>query len=567
VPWYFNFQEYPGLATEYVLGEFHKEQLCEMLAVNEAKKYLSNAKYDMHMLWCDWKVELQGDIYCSLAQGRVAYNDYHRYGLEESLERIGRKKDDKVKAWLKANGGTTKVKIEGKQTEDVYFHFEKAPWDLIVPYAEDDAVGSFYLGEDLDEKIRVMTEQQTLDIGPHRTPLLVAENEARLTKTLWRMERTGVLIDKEYTRKGFEYEQARNKAKRDEFERATGFPFVDSGVLFSKLFAESDGERFVKTKKDNDSFKSDILQTFYHPAAQIILDIRDSKSKSDFYTNFLRFADRDGYVHGNFKQGGTRHGRMSASDPNLQNFSNPDEDDEGEIVGEYQVRGCVIPPPGHYIASIDYDAMEYRFLLELAAILMGHTGKLLEMVRDEGLNVHKATAQLCEGIGVKVHYKEAKISNFLTIFGGGVPRLAAQLKVPLARAQTIQSAIFRGCPEMLRIRDTVKNAARQRGYVVNWRGRRSYFPGGRGTHKALNYVISGGCADVNKIALNQVDEYLKNFKTRSFASIHDELDLYVPFEERGIEQEIAKIMGTAYAHKYIQLTASASTSDVNLAMV
>jgi DNA polymerase I-like protein with 3'-5' exonuclease and polymerase domains len=120
---------------------------------------------------------------------------------------------------------------------------------------------------------------------------------------------------------------------------------------------------------------------------------------------------------------------------------------------------------------------------------------------------------------------------------------------------------------MLRIRDTVKAAAKSRGYVVNWTGRRSYFPGGRGTHKALNYVISGGCADVNKIALNQVDDFLKNHKTRAFASIHDELDLYVPFSERGIEQEIAGIMGRAYAHKYIQLTASASSSDVSLALV
>lgn len=568
-PYYLNFNETPEFTLEETFGEYHKEILGEFLSAFSGRAYLANAKYDLHMLFADWKVELsKADIFCTEAQGRVAYNDHFKYGLADSLERIGLKKDNKVKEWLDDNDGFTKIEIEGKAVTDKKYHFEKVPRSLIVPYAEGDAVGTFMLGEHLERVIKEMSDEQEKDFGPSRTPHRVSVNESRLTKTLWRMERQGILIDKDYTRKGFEYEQARNKAKREEFERATGLPFIDSSALFSKIFAESDGERFGKTKIGNASFKSDFLETFLHPAAQIVLDIRDSKSKSDFYTNFLRFADSDGFVHGNFKQGGTRHGRMSASDPNLQNFSNPDEDEGGIISGEYNVRGCVIAPPDYYIVSIDYDAMEYRFLLELAAIAMGgRTGRLLEMMRDEGVNPHKGTAKLCQEVGLDISYKEAKISNFLTIFGGSEARLAAQLKTSLQRAVQIRQGIFRVCPEMLIVQNVVRGSATNRGYVVNWMGRRSWFPGGKMTHKALNYVVSGGCADVNKIALNSNDEFLMSHKSKLVLSIHDENDIYVYKSERGIEEEVKNIMEKAYPHKYIPLTASISRSQTNLAMV
>lgn len=570
---YFNWNQNEDIPFEAILGEYHQVELCQYLAQFAGRIYMANAKYDMHMCHEHWGLDFKhADIFCTEAQGRVAYNDHFEYGLAPSLERIGLAKDDAVYNWIIANKAYTTVAVEGKKATKKDLHFNLVPWTLIVPYGEADAIGTYKLGKHIESIIAADTAQQEKDLGP-RTPRRVSLNESRLTKTLWRMEQGGLFIDKSYTEKAFKYEQTRNQEAKAAFERETGLPFIDSGVLFTKLFSDSDGDRFIKTEKENDSFKSDILQTFTHPASKIILDIRDSKSKSDFYTNFLKYADSKGYVHGNFRQGGTRHGRMSASDPNLQNFSNPDEDEKGTL-SEYNVRGCIIPPPGYYIAAIDYKAMEYRFLLELAAINLGWLGKLGQMVLD-GHDVHQATADLCAAGGHTVVRNAAKKTNFTRIYGGGKHKIAADLGIPVEAAEIIMNAIDRAAPEVAHLQATVKGLADTRGYTINWMGRRCYFPvqtsgkmaGKKALHKTLNYVISGGCADVNKIALNRVDDLLSGTRTKAFASIHDELDLYIHESERGIEGEVKDIMEKAYPHKYIPLLADVSTSDKSLAHV
>ena len=100
--------------------------------------------------------------------------------------------------------------------------------------------------------------------------------------------------------------------------------------------------------------------------------------------------------------------------------------------------------------------------------------------------------------------------------------------------------------------------------MINWLGRRSHFPNKRFSYRAPNYIVSGGTADIIKVAMNQVDEFLLPQKTKMIMTIHDELVMEVPLEEDQIESQIKGIMTTAYKSKYIPLTASSSWSVKSL---
>jgi DNA polymerase-1 len=241
----------------------------------------------------------------------------------------------------------------------------------------------------------------------------------------------------------------------------------------------------------------------------------------------------------------------------MQNLAAPDED-SGEP-REFQVRRAIIPCEGFRLISIDYSAMEFRVMLELAARLKGHTTPLIDKIKT-GLDVHQATADLAG-----ITRKQAKTTNFLTIYGGGNAKLAQGLGCSLDEAARIRTAIFTAAPEIKGFINSVIQTAERRGYVFGHLGRRWHFRDRNFSYKAPNHCIQGNCADVAKVAMNRVDEFLKQYKSKLVLVVHDEFIMEVAEDEMfHVPFAVRDMMVEAWESKYLPLEASISVGK-NLA--
>lgn len=554
---YFNFQPYSGLPPQHLLNQTHLTRLRdEVFSRPEILWFIHRAKYDMAILAQDG-IKLAGEVHCTMAQARVEYNDRFRFNLDQLAGEIGFKKDPGVEAWIDENKAFEYVVKRGKKIDVKNKFFWKVPVDIIVPYGLEDARVGFALGEYQVGKISDMGPVE--EGGPSVWNVML--NERRLTKTVFNMERVGCLVDLPYSARAADFEARRRDALKAEFKQLTGFEFKDSPKLFEQVFL-SDRERWVATEKGNWSFDGDVLPTFLNPAAQLVIDIRDCKAKSDFYTGFAHHADSQGRVHSNFNQGGANHGRFSSSGPNFQNLSN-EEDDAPKL--EYVVRRAIIPTPGSFLCAIDYKTMEYRFMLEYACRFMGYLTPLAKRIIG-GEDFHQATADLATATtGSAVKRSQAKTTNFLNLYGGGTPKLAGQLKIKTDEAWAIKNAINQAAPEIRFLQQAIMETARVRGYIVNWLGRRCHFPDPRFAYQAPNHLIAGGCADVMKVAMNQIDDLLASYRSRMVLNIHDELVFEIFYGEEHLIPKIKHIMENAFPAKYVPLECSVYTSTASLA--
>lgn len=573
------------LPIEQVLDETHLRDLQVLFSRSHITWDIANAaNFDLPIMSMD-KIEVLGVVHCTKAIGRVVYNDYRTFSLEDQLERIGRHKDDRVMAYIKEHKLWTELP---KPNGDTYkqLHFDKVPFEIIMPYGCTDGSETLFLGNYQREKIK---EQDLAEpnLKPGRSLEAVMHNERRLQKTIFRMKKRGVLIDRPYVERAIKYEKDREQKSQEAFKKETGHDYLASGKLFQKIF-ESEKEKWGYTAKGNPSFDADSFAKFTNPAAKEILAIRDAKSKRDFYDGFLWQSDSNGRVHPNFNPEGVAHGRFSSSEPNFQNLTSEEllfckkcghghedivEVCEADGCGstdldspEFLVRRAIIPPPGHILIMPDYDQMEYKFMLELACIMQGGISPLGELIIN-GMDFHKATqANVQRVAGIQLPRKQIKIVNFMKVYGAGVGAMADAMKVSFGEAQKIGNAIMNASPEIQRFIDACANAAKQRGYVINHMGRRSHFPNKRFSYRAANYIVSGGCADVNKKALNEIDEFTLDLSSGLTMTVHDENVLEVPEDEIDkVPRQIKFIMENTYQSKYIPLTCGFEWSAKSLA--
>jgi DNA polymerase I-like protein with 3'-5' exonuclease and polymerase domains len=554
---YFNFQYYPGLTPEYILRDEHLEKLKQVFENPNFTWFAHNAKFDMAML-ANENIFIKGPVHCTQANGRIEFNDHLKYDLATSLERIGLSKDEAVENYITDKGLWEWVTIPGKKARKKNKFYWKVPFDIIAPYGEKDAAGTWALGVCQLKSI----EKQDSELPPG-TPKLVniMQNERRLTKTVFDIERVGIKIDRKYCERAAAYELDRAEKAMLGFHKETGRSFSASSKLFEEIFA-SEKDLWEYTEKGNPSFESGALAKFKNPAAKYILDFRDAKSKSDFYFGFLYHADQDDVIHPGLNPDRTIHGRFSSSDPNLQNLTNEEDVDSAQ---EFLVRRAFIPRPGYVFVMPDWDQMEYKMMLDYAC---NHIGELTPLAKKvlEGWDVHKATAHIAEENGNPITRKEAKISNFLTIYGGGDGALASQLGCTISQARAIRAAIRQAAPEIDSLISAIIRVAEQRGFLFNWAGRRYTFSNRRFCYKAPNYLISGGCADVMKFVMNEVHEELALKKSRIVLTIHDELPIEVHESELAtVPRFVAQAMETRYPHKYLPLTCAMEYSAKSLA--
>ncbi|MFQ5477039.1 MAG: DNA polymerase I [Candidatus Binatia bacterium] len=312
-------------------------------------------------------------------------------------------------------------------------------------------------------------------------------------------------------------------------------------ILFERLELPTRGIRKTKTGFSTDS---DSLQALaaHHPLPRLVLEYRAlAKLKSTYVDALPRLADADSRVHTRLNQMVTATGRLSSSDPNLQNI--PTRTKDGALI-----RRAFTVPEGYVMVSADYNQIELRVLADLSS------DEALIQAFQESEDIHLATA--CELFDVKPESvaaemrRQAKIINFGIIYGMGPVRMSRELGISRDEAALYIERYFARYPGVQRFFDEMLDAARRDGYVSTLFGRRRYLPeihsehGGKrqmAERVATNTPIQGSAADIIKIAMVSTDRRLREsgLSASMLLQVHDELLLECPKDE--LEQVLSVV--------------------------
>jgi len=536
---YFNFQEYEGLTPSLVLP---RSKILEMQPIfNSGNIIIQNAKFDMHFFGIEG-IKYKARIFCTKVFERLVNNERFSYKLEAIGKRIGYEKDDAVMNYIKKHNLYDLRKRAGKEWKQPMFY--KVPYKIISEYAMRDSRVCYEAFMDQLKSLKQMERHLGKSVYD------VCTNESELLKTVYEVERVGVKLDVPYAKNGLDVAQYSVERKLAEFRKLTGERFVDSAICFTKVFKKTDFERFKRSDKDNYEFNKTILKTFKSPAAKLVLDIRKLNVQIQSLKQFLFAADEDGIIHTDYDPAGTRTGRFSSKNPNLQNLKK-DVDARGD---DLVIRRAFIPRKGYKFVMIDYDQMEYRMMLDIAGA-KGLINKVLG-----GLCVHSATGEIAG-----IERAPAKTVNFGTLYGQGIKSLALSLNKTEKEAHALQQKIFKASPEVKDLIYQIINKARTKKYIKNWLGRVYRFPKTFLCYKAPNTLIQGGAGDVVKKAMNDVHSFLNDYDSRLILNVHDELVFEVKDEEDSIIPKIKEIMETTYPHKRLPLTCGVDYSNKSLA--
>lgn len=386
---------------------------------------------------------------------------------------------------------------------------------------------------------------------------LFEEVEMPLVRVLAAMELTGVRIDTETLRETSELFTLRMNKLEEEVFALAGESFNLSSpkqvgeILFDKLKID---ERAKRTKTGQYVTSEEVLEKLRprHEIVDRILNYRGLKKLTSTYVDSLPtlINPSTGKIHTSFNQTVTSTGRLSSSNPNLQNI--PVRGDDGK-----EIRKAFIPEPGCTFFSADYSQIELR--------IMAHLSGDKHMIEAflEGDDIHASTA-------AKIYHKpiadvtrderrKAKTANFGIIYGISVFGLAERLNVPRSEARELIDGYFATYPRVREYMDESIERARRQGYIETLLRRRRYLPDinsrnaivrGYAERNAINAPIQGSAADIIKIAMVRIyNRFLsENLRSTMMLQVHDELNFSVVPEEREIvEQIVIHEMENAYS--------------------
>jgi DNA polymerase-1 len=404
--------------------------------------------------------------------------------------------------------------------------FDQVPVADATPYAAEDAAIAWRLHETLWPRVQALP----------RVASLYHELEIPLVPILARIEHHGVYIDAQRLRDQSVELATQMKALEAQAHELAGKPFnLGSPKQIQTLLFEEMGLPVLrKTPKGQPSTAEDVLQELAldYPLPRIIMDHRGlSKLKSTYTDKLPELVHPDtGRLHTSYHQAGTATGRLSSSDPNLQNI--PVRTEAGR-----RIREAFVAPPGYVLLAADYSQIELRIMAHLSE----DDGLLNAFANGE--DIHRRTAAELFGLGPEAVQGEqrraAKTINFGLIYGMSPFGLAKQLGIDRNEAQAYVDRYFARYPGVKRFMDTARETARNHGYVETVRGRRLLIPEIHArTHQrrqyaertAINAPMQGTAADIIKRAMIDVDERLRREfpEAHIVMQVHDELVLEVP---------------------------------------
>ena len=411
--------------------------------------------------------------------------------------------------------------------------------EQILDYAAEDADVTLRLDDVLRPLVRDADSLRSLE-----------KAEEPLVKVLIDMEREGVKIDvaalKEY---GRELDRETLSYLRDilsvaEADFNPDSPRQLSRLLFERLGLPTDGIKKMMRGSYSTDEKSLSKLVGLHPVVQKILEYRAcTKLKSTYVDKLPTLIDADDRVHTTFSQSFTETGRLSSSDPNLQNI--PVRTERGRMIR----RAFVARDEEHAIVSADYSQIELRLMAAFSK-----DDAMLEAFRS-GLDIHRDTASRVYGVMPELVTPEqrssCKMVNFGIIYGISAFGLSQRLKVPRREAADLIETYFRLYPGVKAYMDRAISEARERGYATTILGRRRTLRDissrnatarQAAERDAINTPIQGSAADLVKIAMVNVDRALRaeGLRTKMVLQIHDELVFDAPLEEVERVKELAR---------------------------
>ena len=423
--------------------------------------------------------------------------------------------------------------IAGKGAKQLTFN--QVPIEQAAPYAAEDAEVTLRLHQLLSEK---------LDQEPALAPLYRGL-EIPLVSVLSRIERNGALVCRDTLAAHSQELGERILALESQAHELAGGPFNlgSPKQLGEILFNQLELPVLRKTPKGAPSTAEDVLAELAldYPLPAVLMEYRGlSKLKSTYTDKLPEMIDpRTGRVHTSYHQAVTATGRLSSSDPNLQNI--PIRTEEGR-----RIRQAFIAAPGHQIVAADYSQIELRIMAHLSQ----DAGLLTAFA--EGLDVHSATAAEVFGVGIDAvsgdQRRKAKAINFGLIYGMSAFGLGKQLGIGRNEAQEYIDLYFARYPGVADYMARTRESAHQTGYVETLRGRRLYLPEINARNRqrqqaaertAINAPMQGTAADIIKMAMLAVDAWLTDSKinARLIMQVHDELVFEV---ESGAVEELSE---------------------------
>ena len=412
-----------------------------------------------------------------------------------------------------------------------------------------------YAAEDADITLRLknVLEPRLKELGVEE---LFWNIEMPLVRVLADMELNGVCLDTEalqdtskiFTERMKQYEQEIYKEAGEEFNISS--PKQVGDILFGKLQIM---DKPKKTKTGQYVTSEEVLQSLESksPIVRNILNYRGMKKLLSTYIDALPklINPRTGHIHTSFNQALTATGRLSSSDPNLQNI--PVRTDDGK-----EIRKCFIPEEGCLFFSADYSQIELRIMAHLS-----EDENMMEAFR-EGHDIHRATAAKIWHVDIDkvtdAQRKKAKQANFGIIYGITTYGLAQRMDIPNSEAKELIEGYFRTFPKVKAYMEHAKEEARAKGYAETLFHRRRYLADinsrnatvrGFAERNAINAPIQGTEADIIKVAMVRIWERFKKegIRSKMILQVHDELNFSVfPEEREQVERIVIEEMQNAY---------------------
>jgi DNA polymerase-1 len=392
---------------------------------------------------------------------------------------------------------------------------------------------------------------------------LFAEIEMPLIHVLAGMEMAGISLDVDFLARMSQELDTRMKEIETQVHHAVGMPFnLNSTQQLSVALFETlklpppAGTRRNKISKHY-STSAEVLEYLRgkHPVVDWLLEYRELSKLRSTYVDSLptQINPHTGRVHTSYSQTTAVTGRLSSSDPNLQNI--PIRSDLGRVV-----RQAFVAMPGYLLLSVDYSQVELRIVAHMA-----DDQAMLAAFRA-GQDIHTTTAAAVYGVPLEAVTKDqrrrAKGINFGLIYGMSAFGLTRTTDLTLADAEDFVAAYFQQFPGVKRYLDGIRRLAAEQGYVETLLGRRRYFPGlktqrdvntrNREEREAINAPVQGTAADIMKIAMLRVPAALvqAGLKARMLLQVHDELVLECPVNELAqAAQTVQQVMENAFQLK------------------
>ena len=492
-----------------------------------------NIKYDMIVL-ANYGVTIKGKMFDTMIAHYVLQPELH-HGMDYLAEVYLKYDTIKIEELIGAKGKNQRNMRDLSPTD-------------IYKYACEDA--------DVTLKLKNILEKELESNGVKK---LFEEIEMPLVPVLAYIERNGVRIDTEALKETSKHFTIRMREIEEEIYKLAGMEFNVSSpkqvgeVLFDRLKIV---EKAKKTKTGQYVTSEEVLESLKgkHQIVEKILDYRGLKKLLSTYIDTLPelINPKTGRIHTSFNQTVTATGRLSSSNPNLQNI--PVRDDDGK-----EIRKAFIPDDGCEFFSADYSQIELRIMAHLSG-----DKNMIEAFKEEQ-DIHAATAAKIYKIDINEVTREqrskAKTANFGIIYGISVFGLAERLNVDRKEAKELIDGYFENYPQVKAYMDESIRTAREKGYIETIFKRKRYLPDinsrnavvrGYAERNAINAPIQGSAADIIKVAMVRIYKRFmeEGIKSKMILQVHDELNFSVLSEEKEkVQQIVISEMEAAYKMK------------------